>query len=299
MDLRSRLWDSELCRIFDVPSDLLPSIRPSTGQLGTVSRRGKSIPLLATVVDQQASLFGHGCRLPGDAKVTFGTGAFALAITGDAPVLDQKGMIPTVAWEHCGESPVYALDAGDYTAAAAVEWASGLGLARSLADFDLPEGPSALERGLVFVPALAGLAAPHWDRAAAGLWIGLRQSTTAADMRRAVVEGVALRSVELIESFTCLSDKALSADGGLTSNMSFVRFFADALGRPVQLKLTPELTSLGAAELGFVGLGRKPPERDRIGDQLICPSPASAKIKSLRSIFSKAVQVSREFGQLQ
>lgn len=106
-------------------------------------------------------------------------------------------MVPTVAWEHSGEEALYALDAGDYTAAAAVDWAIRLGLARNLADFDLPQQSSALEHGLVFVPALAGLAAPHWDRAAAGMWIGLRQDTTAADMRRAVLEGIALRSVEL------------------------------------------------------------------------------------------------------
>ncbi len=298
MDLHTRVWDPGLCRIFRVPLEVLPSIRPSTGRMGMISRLGKSIPLVATLVDQQAALFGHGCRVRGDAKVTFGTGAFALAITGASPIANWKGMVPTVAWEHAGEEALYALDAGDYTAAAAVDWTIRLGVASNLADFDLPQEPSALERGLVFVPALAGLAAPHWDRAAAGMWIGLRQDTSAADMRRAVLEGIALRSVELIEGLPALGERPISADGGLAGNHGFVQFFADALGSPVQLKLTHELTSLGAAEMGFVGLGRKPPEHNADGDRLICPSPASDRIRSLRSNFSKAVEMSREFGRL-
>jgi glycerol kinase len=130
------------------------------------------------------------------------------------------------------------------------------------------------------------------------MWIGLRQDTTAADMRRAVLEGIAIRSVELIEGLPALGERPISADGGLSGNHGFMQFFTDALGSPVQLKLTHELTSLGAAEMGFVGLGRKPPERKADGDRLIYPSPASDRIRSLRSIFSKAVQMSREFGGL-
>ncbi len=298
MDLHARVWDRELCLIFGVPLDLLPRIGASTGRLAVISRSGKCIPLVATLVDQQAALFGHGCRVCGDAKVTFGTGTFALAITGQSPIVDQKGMVPTVAWQHSGERALYALDGGDYTSAAAVDWTISLGLARSLADFDLPPEPSALEQGLAFVPALAGLAAPHWDRTATGMWIGLRQDTTAAHMRRAVLEGIALRSAELIEALPVSGDKPISADGGLASNPAFIQFFADALGSPIQLKFTHELTSLGAAEMGFVGLGRNPPRCTSDCDRLICPSPASPRIRSLRSSFSKAVQMSREFGRL-
>jgi len=163
-------------------------------------------------------------------------------------------MDPTVAWEYCGEEALYALDAGDYTAAAAVDWTISLGLAHNLADFDLPQEPSALERGMAFVPPLAGLTAPHWDRAAAGMWIGLRQDTTAAQMRRAVLEGIALRCVELIEGLPALGGRPISADGVLVSNHGFVQFFTDALGSPVQLKLTHELTSLARPKWVSSGL---------------------------------------------
>lgn len=297
MDLRACKWDAELCRIFDVPLELLPAIRPSAGRFGTVTRGEHKIPLVANIVDQHAALFGHGCRAPGDAKITFGTGSFALLNTGDVPILDQEGMIPTVAWAHSGELPVYALDGGDYTALAAVNWAIGVGLAKDLTDFQLPEAPSALERGLLFVPALAGLAAPHWDRAAAGLWMGLRQNTTAADMRRAVLEGIALRAVELIESLPTTSDKPVSVDGGLTAITSFVRFLAEAVGRPVRLSTSADVTALGAAELGFLGLGRTPPPRAKGTDRLILPTAASPAIRALRSTFSQAIAASRAFGR--
>ena len=297
MDLRSCSWDPELCRIFEVPLELLPSIHQSAGPLGTITRAGRKIPLVASIVDQQAALYGHGCRIPGDTKVTFGTGSFALAITGSKPVMDRQGVVPTVAWAHSSEQPVYALEGGDYAASAAIDWTIGLGLAKSLSDFDLPAASSALERGIVFVPALAGLAAPHWDRAAPGLWIGLRQNTKAEDLRRAVLEGIALRAAELIEHLCDPSQKPVSVDGGLSCNPTFIGFLADALGRPVQLKVSPDLTALGAAELGFIGLGGKPPERRSGKDRLISPTSSSPLIRSLRSTFLHAVQASRAFAQ--
>ncbi len=296
MDLRTCRWDGELCRIFEVPLEVLPEIRASMGPFGMLLRGGHSIPVVANIVDQQAALFGHDCRKPGEAKITFGTGSFALVNTGNAPLMNQAGMIPTVAWARSGESPVYALDAGDYTASAALDWSISLGLAKDLADFFLPEAPSALERGLVFVPALAGLGAPYWDRTAPGVWIGLRLGTSAADMRRAVLEGIALRAVELIEAMPIASD-TVSIDGGLTAITTFVRFFTDALGRPVRLGVSADTTALGAAELGFLGLGRNPPQPETGKKQFISPSAASPAIRLVRSRFSQAIAASRSFGR--
>jgi len=161
-------------------------------------------------------------------------------------------------------------------------------------EFQLPDAPSALERGLVFVPALAGLAARHWDRAAAGLWIGLRQNTTAADMRCAVLEGIALRAVELIESLPTSSDKPVSVDGGLSAITSFVRFLADALGRPVRLSTSADVTALGAAELGFVGFGRKLPQLARGNDRPVMPTAASPAIVVWIALGEAAQPVGRQ-----
>ncbi|MFO1171197.1 MAG: FGGY family carbohydrate kinase [Hyphomicrobiaceae bacterium] len=296
MTLDTGAWSAALCEIFGVPRSLLPSIVPTTGAIGTVDRGGRSIPLVASAVDQQAALFGHGCRAPGDLKITFGTGSFALALTGDRSRRDAAGLVPTVAWQLGGAAPVFALDGGDYTAAAAVDWAGSVGLAGSLADFEIGEGPTALERGLVFVPALAGLAAPHWDRQAAGAFMGLRLGTTAADMRRAVLEGVALRAVELVEALSGEGVAEVSVDGGLTKNATFLQFLADALGRTLRVAETAELTGLGIAELGYVALGKPVPPRSAASARRILPSPHSAGIRAKRATFTRAIAAVRDFG---
>src|SRR5690606_32343334 len=136
----------------------------------------------ASVVDQQASLYGHGCRRRGDAKITFGTGAFALAVSGESPVrAPELGLLPTVAWQKAGQAPQYALDGGVYNAGSAVDWARSLGLFDDYAAINAFDGASAAARDLVFVPALSGLACPHWDRRAGGMWIGLTLDTGRED----------------------------------------------------------------------------------------------------------------------
>ncbi len=295
MDLSSCAWEETLCTLFGVPMPLLPSIVPTAGPIGTIERNGERRPVTASIVDQQAALFGHGCRKAGELKITFGTGTFALAVTGVAPVRDTSGLVPTVAWKLGDQPPVYALDGGDYTAAAAVEWASSIGLAGSLEDFALADERSALERGLVFVPALAGLAAPHWDRGVGGAFLGLRQSTTAADLRRAVLEGIALRAAELIEVLAGDSVTAISVDGGLTCNPGFVRFLTDALGRTVLLRDQADLTALGSAELGYIGLGRPVPPRPQNSERRVEPSDASQRIRALRPQFASAITAVRSW----
>ena len=185
LNLESGEWDDELCELFKVPRQALPEIVATTGDLGSIESQGRRIPVTASVVDQQASLYGHGCRNIGDAKITFGTGAFALVITGDQPQRSpEQGLLPTVAWETVPGKPMYALDGGVYCAGSAVEWARKLGLFDDYAEINQFSGASAIERDLVFVPALSGLACPHWDRRAAGLWLGLSLETERADLVR-------------------------------------------------------------------------------------------------------------------
>ena len=208
--------------------------------------------MTASVVDQQASLYGHGCREPGDAKITFGTGAFALTVTGDRPLRSpEQGLLPTVAWQQQGQKPVYALDGGVYCAGSAVEWARKLGLFESYDEIGAFERAPAIERELAFVPALSGLACPHWDRRAAGLWVGLSLDTDRRDLVQALLEGIAFRSVEVIRAmaeFVEVGDD-ISVDGGLSVNPYFCQFLADLLGRRVAVKSMPELTALGTAQL--------------------------------------------------
>lgn len=252
LNLATGRWDEELCRLFGVPGEALPEILPTTGGFGVVERNGATIPIVASVVDQQASLYGHGCRVPGDIKITFGTGAFALAVTGDSPLRSpEQGLLPTIAWQLQGSNPVYALDGGVYCAGSAVEWARKLGLFAEYAQIDRFERDAAIDRDLVFVPALSGLACPHWDRRAAGSWIGLSLDTDAADLMQALLEGVALRAAEVVMAmgdFVAVG-KRISIDGGLSANPYFCQFLADLLGREVVVRSMSELTALGTAQL--------------------------------------------------
>lgn len=256
MNLETGQWDGELCRLFGVPVETLPAIVPTTGDFGAVVSGGKHIPVTVSIVDQQASLYGHGCRTRGNAKVTFGTGAFALTLTGDeifrAP---EKGLLPTVAWQLSGEKPVYALDGGVYCASSAINWARSLGLFSELEEINAFAQPPAIERNLAFVPALAGLACPHWDRSATGLWIGLSLDTGPLDMVQAIIEGVAFRAAEVLAAMDerVPIGGAISIDGGMSANPYFCQFLATVLGRDVRVPHLRELTALGTAMLAGRG----------------------------------------------
>lgn len=284
-------FDDELCRIFGVPRDLLPEIVPTAGFFGMIRRSGRELPLVVSVVDQQAALFGHGCRTVGDAKITFGTGSFALALSGAAPILDRQGLVPTIAWQLPDEAPLYALDGGDYTAAAAVDWTISLGLASSYEDFAFEDATPAIARDIAFVPALAGLAAPYWRRDVGASFVGLRQSTTATDLRKAVLEGIAYRGAELIEALGGEGDAPVSIDGGLARNSYFVQFLADAMARPVRLQESADLTGLGAAEMAYQALGLVAPHRLGEPPRLVVPSRRSQVIRERRAYFQMAIDL--------
>ena len=256
MNLATGRWDEELCRLFGVPMEALPRIVPTTGHLGEVTSRGRTVPVTASVVDQQASLYGHGCRRAGDAKITFGTGAFALLVTGKRALRSpDQGLLPTVAWQYDGGTPEYALDGGVYCAGSAIDWARGLGLFTDHASLDGFDRPAAIDRDLVFVPALSGLGCPHWDRRAAGLWIGLSLDTDPRDMMQALLEGIALRAAEVIRAMSALTEigDEISVDGGVSVNPYFCQFLSDVLGMCVSVKTFPEITAIGTAQLAGAG----------------------------------------------
>jgi glycerol kinase len=256
MSLDTLQWDDELCAVFKISKDCLPEIRNTTGPFGLLD----GVPITASLVDQQAALFGHGCMKAGDAKITFGTGAFALALHGTVrPVDHASGLLPTVAWKINDQEALFATDGGVYNAASAVNWAKGLGLFETFADINHFEKASALSRGLVFVPALSGMACPHWDRSASGLWLGLGLDTTKQDMMQAVLEGVALRAAEVVKAMDRQGSRGdfISIDGGLANNPYFGQFLANALNRNVAVAGTSDLTALGTARMAMVGAGAK------------------------------------------
>ena len=295
MNLDTLQWDERLADLFGVPIECLPEIRPTAGLFGET----RGIPVTASLVDQPAALFGHGCRRMGDAKITFGTGAFALALAGDAiPRHTGSGLEATIAWK-IGDAPcAYALQGGIYDAASAVNWARSLGLFADYREIDDFAAAPAIARGLVFVPALNGLSCPYWDRRAAGLWLGMGLETTRSDLMQALLEGVALLTGTVMDAIHKLSPLApvLSVDGGLTRNRYFLRFVADAMNKRVRVPSSAELTGLGAAQLAMIGAGladidtlpAAPPPKAEI-------APTAPLAADLHARFAEAVERSRSW----
>ncbi len=294
MNLETGKWDRDLCDLFGVPIACLPEIRPTVADYGRVN----GVPVTAAVVDQQAALFGHGCRKPGDAKITFGTGAFALAVTGDeiarAP---EKGLLPTVAWAIDGRM-TYAVDGGVYDAGSAVEWARRIGLVSDLEqDLDWFEAPPAIDRGVVFVPALSGLACPHWDRTAASLFLGMSAATTQADLRQALLEGIALSAADVIDAMHghVAIRGSIAIDGGLARSRYFSQFLADMIGRDVVVADFDERTAFGTAKLAALGAGIVLPDPKTASSTF---SPRIADSSATRRRFHDAVARSKGWRDL-
>lgn len=253
MNLASNRWDSELCRSFDVPLECLPEIRSTVGVFGSTN----GIPIYANVVDQQAALYGHGCRVEGDAKITFGTGAFLLGITGDEIVsAPESGLLPTPAWR-IDDATTFALDGGVFHAGAAVEWASRVGLVGTFDELGTFESEPAIAKGLAFVPALTGLGCPHWDEEAAALWIGISPGTSRMDLCQSILEGVALRTAEVISAMArhLPLREELRIDGGLSRSAYFAQFLADVSRRTIVVKASSDMAAFGCAGLAARGIG--------------------------------------------
>ena len=271
MNLESCTWDASLCQMFGVPIRCLPEIRGNLTGFGQVG----GIPITASIVDQQAALYGHGCRLRGDTKITFGTGAFALAVSGTAvpDLTNLRGLLPTVAWD-LGHGPVYALDGGVQDAGSAVDWALRAGIATGLEDFDNFTAAPAIERGLFFLPAFSGLGAPHWDRTAAPTLIGLTPEMTRRDMCQALLEGIAFQSAALVTELGQLLPFSgpISIDGGLSENRYFVSFLSQLCQREIAVSASPERTALGAALLAARALGQTLPD-DLAKPVIVMPGP--------------------------
>lgn len=252
LDLSTGSWSEEMCSLHGVPRQCLPEIAVVDAGFGQID----GTPVKVSIVDQQAALFGHDCRNPGDCKITFGTGAFLLAITGERRP-PESDLLPTIAWHRRGEGPTFAIEGGVYDAGSALEWARNIGLFSAMEELGSFEGPSALSRGIVFVPALSGLAAPYWDRQAAPLFIGMDHATDRRDLVRAVLEGIAMLTVGLVEAAAKVGElgPSISIDGGLSQSAYFAQFLASASNRSITVAPMHELTALGLAELCGVDVG--------------------------------------------
>lgn len=254
-DMNSLEWDNELLAVFDVPRSMLPEVKPSAGWIGNVDfGNGKPLPVHALLVDQQAALFGQACFKAGEMKCSFGTGSFLLMNIGDTPRLSDHGLLTTIGWNFDNQR-AYAFDGGIFVTGAAVQW-----LRDSLKV--IPDSGSSSEAakrsvdtGVVFVPALQGLAAPHWRTDIRGAIFGLNRSTTSDDIVRATLDGIACRVYEVVTAMIQDAGQTpphLKVDGGPSGNPYLMQMIANLLNLEVRVSAALEATAIGIANLAGV-----------------------------------------------
>jgi glycerol kinase len=260
-DIHEQRWDDELCELLHVPASMLPRVRSCSEvyeETKGVPGLPDGIPIAGIAGDQQAALFGQCCFEVGDAKCTYGTGAFLLMNTGDEAEVSENGLLTTVGWR-LGDQTVYALEGSAFIAGAAVQWLrDGLGLIERAADVEALAAKVETSGGVVFVPALVGLGAPHWDPEARGLLCGLTRDTTGAHIARATLEGIAFQIADLasaMERDSKHSMRRLRVDGGASNNALLMQLQADLLDVDVDRPASVETTALGAAYLAGLAVG--------------------------------------------
>ena len=261
MNLARMEWDPELLALFHVPASVLPKIVGSAEVVGTtkgVAFLPDGIPIAGIAGDQQAALFGQACFAEGDAKCTYGTGAFALMNIGPRPILSEHGLVTTVAWR-IGSETTYALEGSAFIAGAAVQWLrDGLGIVKSAGEIEALARSVPSSDGVVFVPALAGLGAPHWDQDARGTITGLTRGTTAAHLARATLEGIAFEVRDLLFAMSKDAKRSITklrVDGGASANDLLMQFQADVADVVTERPVEIESTGRGAAMLAGIGAG--------------------------------------------
>jgi glycerol kinase len=261
MSLESLDWSDEMLGLLGVPRPLLPQIVPSAGPICTtrgLPRIPDGTPVTGMAGDQQAALFGQACFGVGDAKCTYGTGAFVLVNLGSRPIASRHGLLTTVGWK-IGDEVAYAFEGSAFIAGAAVQWLrDGLGIIQQAADIE----PLALEvassDGVYFVPALAGLGAPYWDAHARGVITGLTRGTRAGHLARATLEGIAHEVTDLLEAMAedlAQSLTKMRVDGGAAANDLLMHEQAKLAGLTIERPLDLETTARGAAMLAALGAG--------------------------------------------
>jgi len=261
LDLESLAFDDELLEPLGIPRSVLPAVCGNSvvvGRTHGIPNLIDGIPISGMAGDQQSALFGQACFEPGEGKCTFGTGAFMLVNVGDRPLPSSHGLLTTVAWTHGGQTR-YAFEGSAFIAGAAVQWLrDGLQIIRVASDIEPLAASVPDSGGVVFVPALTGLGAPHWRPEARGALLGITRGTTRGHIARAALEGIALQNRDIMKA---MADDlgghlaSLRVDGGAAANDLLMQLQADLLGTRVLRPSQVETTGLGAAFLAGLGTG--------------------------------------------
>ncbi|MBS1982864.1 MAG: glycerol kinase GlpK [Bdellovibrionales bacterium] len=299
MDLKRQVWSEHCLKTLNVPSGILPQILSSNAKFAVT--RGLSflpdgIPIHGVLGDQQAALFGQECFSSGDAKVTYGTGAFLLMNTGSQAKKSKNGL-STVAWRINGKT-TYALEGSVFIAGAAVQWLrDGLKLVEKSSEIESLAAQVKDTDGAFFIPALSGLGSPYWAPLARGVLGGLTRGTTKAHIARACLEGIAFSVGELLVSLrgdAKIGIKRLRVDGGASLNSILMQFQSDITGVRIQRPQDIESTARGAAYMAALGCGLVKNEKEFISKNLVQvefkPQVASKRSQELMAIWRRRVK---------
>ena len=292
-------WDEELLEIFKIPRSILPKVVSSSEIYGKIETPDelKGVKIAGNAGDQQAALFGQLCFEKGLSKNTYGTGCFLLQNVGETPVRSENNLLTTIAWQIDGRTE-YALEGSVFIGGAVVQWLrDSLEIIENSGDVEALANSVEDNGGVFFVPAFAGLGAPHWNQDARGLIIGLTRGTGKAHITRAAVESIAYQTADLLEAMqndAKIELKELRVDGGATKNDSLLQFQADILQIPVVRSKITETTALGAAYLAGLAVGFWKSKEDLKHhwqqDRRFAPNISREKAKELKAKWREAVK---------
>lgn len=294
-------WDDEILEELGIPKSMLPQARPSSEVYGMADESyfGKEIPIGGAAGDQQAALFGQTCFTAGEAKNTYGTGAFLLMNTGTKPVFSDNGLITTIAWGLNGEVN-YALEGSIFVAGAAIQWLRDeMRLVDSSPDSEYMAKKVKDTNGCYVVPAFTGLGAPHWDQYARGTIVGITRGVNKYHVIRATLESLAYQTYDVLKAMEADSGIKLSAlkvDGGASANNFLMQFQSDILNTEVRRPRCVETTAMGAAYLAGLAVGYWKDKNDVINnwniDREFHPEMQEAEREEKLAGWEKAVKYS-------
>ena len=288
-------WDDEILSELNIPKSMLPEAKPSSCIYGYTS--SGNTPIAGASGDQQSALFGQTCFNAGEAKNTYGTGAFLLLNTGDRPVFSKNGLVTTIAWGLDGKVN-YALEGSVFVAGAAIQWLRDeMRLIDSAADSEYMAGKVEDTNGCYVVPAFTGLGAPHWDQYARGTIVGLTRGVNKCHIIRATLESLAYQVNDILQAMQADSGiklAALKVDGGASSNNFLMQFQSDVCNSPVERPECVETTAIGAAYLAGLAVGFWKDKNDVIANSKIertfVPAMDDEKRNALIKGWNKAVR---------
>ncbi|MGB1391363.1 MAG: glycerol kinase GlpK [Flavobacteriaceae bacterium] len=292
-------WDEELLALFRIPKSMLPQVKQSSEVYAHTKSSffEEKIPISGIAGDQQAALFGQMCTKKGMVKNTYGTGCFMLMNIGEKPIISKNNLLTTVAWKINGKTH-YALEGSIFIAGAVVQWLrDGLKIIRTSQEVETLASSVSSSEGVFFVPAFAGLGAPHWNQQAQGTLFGLTRGSTDAHIARAAIESIAFQTMDVLKAMQAdagIAVKELRVDGGATINNMLMQFQSDVLNTKTVRPKVVETTAMGAAFLAGLAVGywQSPEEIQDIWqiDRTFTPSHLRAPIDEQIKGWYKAIE---------